>query len=730
MSFLGGLTGGFGGAALGSAIVTVGANTAPLSAGLAKAKAEVAGATNGMGKLAAGAAALGPAIAAGVVVAGAAAVKLAVDYEAAFARISALSNASAADVAKWKTEVIELGGETARSPLELADALFFLSSAGLDASQVMPALEASAKAAAAGLGETKDVANVVASALNAYAGSGLTAVNVTDTLVAAVKAGRAEPEEFANSLGRILPIAAQAGVSFDEVAASIASLTNIGLDVNEATTAMRGALMALEAPGSQAAETLKEVGISTDELRQVISEDGILGALRMLEEATGGDIDMLRKIIPNVRALTGVFGLTGQELEKVNAIFHQTLEATGATEKAFNRVKQSAQFKFDQISAQLEGLGIAIGTHLLPALKDLATEFSRFLTTAGPFIVAFFKDLAAAIESATAPMRAFQDLLDMDFSNLTQNSEGILALFDRIGAFGADLGGPFGQIVDGLQQLSAAEEDANKGAALAETASAGALVAASLNKAAGEGENFAESLNSAADQARALKTAIQSLEGGLLGLRATQQELKDAQAEVNRLQRQGKTGTAAYRDAVANTVIAQLAFNTAVAEYAAELRHSDATEKQVAAGIRALGREAGLSKADVNQLIRELTNIPPRVTSRINVEGAEDAKRDVDALGTSLSRVAGTYHATVIYDTQGQGRTRSATGFSGFVAKPTLFLAGEAGSREHVRVSPDGKDRGGGDGATINVYIDNAFGPNVGEIIERSLSDRLALRRR
>src|SRR5687768_11176187 len=123
---------------------------------------------------------------AGLAVVGAVAGKLAFDFDKAFTKISAISNASAADIEAWKEQVLSLAGETAQAPEELADALFFLASAGLDAAQIMPTLEMAAKASAVGLGETADIANILASALNAYAASGLTAAQATDTLVAAV----------------------------------------------------------------------------------------------------------------------------------------------------------------------------------------------------------------------------------------------------------------------------------------------------------------------------------------------------------------------------------------------------------------------------------------------------------------------------------------------------------------------------------------------------------------
>ncbi|HEU4864992.1 MAG TPA: phage tail tape measure protein [Actinomycetota bacterium] len=300
-----------------------------------------------------------------------ASVKAAVDYDQAFTRIAAVSNASREDIEKWREDVKGLAGRTARAPQELAEALYFLASAGLKTNQIMPTLAASAKAAASGLGETQDIARLTANVLNAYADSGIRAADVTDTLVAAVREGTAEPNEFADAMGRILPIASKAGVSFDEVAASLSSLSNIGLDVNEGVTAMRGVLNALEAPGTQAAETMKKIGISADEMRDIISEEGLLGALRLLEDRTNGNIDVIRDIIPNVRALTGMFGLTGQEAEKVSEIFDHVRHSTGDLDNAFKTTSRGSAFRFQQLMARLRVVMIDVGEALLPVVEDV-----------------------------------------------------------------------------------------------------------------------------------------------------------------------------------------------------------------------------------------------------------------------------------------------------------------------------------------------------------------------
>jgi TP901 family phage tail tape measure protein len=313
---------------------------------------------------------------AGIVVGvGALATKMALDYEDAFVRISAVSNASQRDIEKWHDQVLDLAGATAQAPQELADALFFLASAGLKSSQIMPVLTASAKASAVGLGETADVAKLTANVLNAYAGTGLEAARVTDILVAAVREGSADTDEFGTAIGRILPIASAAGVGFDNVAASLAALSNVGLDVNEGVTAMRGLLQALVSPTSAAAEAMKSVGLSAQELLVSLQEDGLIGTLRLLDARVKAQTNsqaeymgVMRELVPNVRSLTGVLGLTQQEASRVDAVFRRVSHSTGDLGKAFDETASGPGFKLRKALAQLQSELVKLGDIILPVV--------------------------------------------------------------------------------------------------------------------------------------------------------------------------------------------------------------------------------------------------------------------------------------------------------------------------------------------------------------------------
>ena len=82
-------------------------------------------------------------------------------------------------MATYRESVLELGKTVPQGPQALADALYFVTSAGFEGEAALRVLEASARAAAAGLGETQTVANTVGSAVLVYGENVLSAERAT-----------------------------------------------------------------------------------------------------------------------------------------------------------------------------------------------------------------------------------------------------------------------------------------------------------------------------------------------------------------------------------------------------------------------------------------------------------------------------------------------------------------------------------------------------------------------
>ena len=174
---------------------------------------------------------------------GAASAKLSMDFETAMTKINTLVGISEEEVAKMREGVLALAGETARAPQELAEGLYFLTSAGLRAENAMDTLGAVAKATAAGLGDMESLSRTVAAAQNAYGVETLKASDALDVFGGMVQTGIFKAEELSQVLGTNLGLAANLGISFDEVGAFISTYTKTPGDAASATTGLGAVMM-------------------------------------------------------------------------------------------------------------------------------------------------------------------------------------------------------------------------------------------------------------------------------------------------------------------------------------------------------------------------------------------------------------------------------------------------------------------------------------------------------
>jgi TP901 family phage tail tape measure protein len=307
-----------------------------------------------------------------ILAAGGASVKMANNFDKSLSLINGLVGLSTSEVERMRESVLTLAGETARSPQELAEALYFITSSGFSGAEALDVLEVSAKGATAGLGDSAVLADLLTSALNAYKKSGLTAAEATDTLTEAVKLGKNEPDELAGSMGRVLPIASEMGVEFHEVAAAFASMSLTGLNADESATAIRGTLSSLLSPSKEAKDALAGVGLSTEQIHESLRNDGLLATLQLLQERFGGNAQATEVVFGNVRALTGVLSILGENSETTSAIFDDMTESTGLMDDAFKAASETAAFKMSQAWVEIQTAMIEVGTILAPVVADVA----------------------------------------------------------------------------------------------------------------------------------------------------------------------------------------------------------------------------------------------------------------------------------------------------------------------------------------------------------------------
>ena len=294
------------------------------------------------------------------------------DLETSLSRIVGLVGQTEEQVAEYRRAILELSdsGEIVQGPAELGEALFFITSAGAEGAEALDILRQSARAATGGLGETASVADAVTSAVNAYGPTVLSASQATDTLVATVREGKLQADSLAGSLGKILPAAVAAGVEFDEVGASVAALTRIGLSAGEAITGVQGVLSAVNKESEAGAKRLDSVGLSYAELRRQIRDEGLLSALVELRDALKGDSAALTDVLGRTEATNAVLALTGPQVENVRGIFDRLANSVGATDDAAEAFLGTSAAKFQQALAKIKTEGVELGGKVLPVVAD------------------------------------------------------------------------------------------------------------------------------------------------------------------------------------------------------------------------------------------------------------------------------------------------------------------------------------------------------------------------
>ena len=236
------------------------------------------------------------------------------DYEISLAEIQTIGEGFRADFEGLAAQVREFSNATG-APIEgVAEGVYqTLSNQVTDTAHAFDFMTASQAFATASVTETSASVALLSSVINSYNENIDQATKIGGKLAKIIQLGRLRGEEFADSFGKIIVLAAQIGISFDEVGAAIATLTVSGLKYNEASTLMLNIMLKLIRPTEELQKRYTELGIASSEAG--IQAYGFQGFLDKLSEKAGTSATELGKLFNRVRAIRGVMGLANENAE-------------------------------------------------------------------------------------------------------------------------------------------------------------------------------------------------------------------------------------------------------------------------------------------------------------------------------------------------------------------------------------------------------------------------------
>lgn len=337
------------------------------------------------------------------------------------------------------------------APTAQVKAYYEAISAGIDeGAAAFEALHAANKLAVGGLTTIEVAIDGLTSVLNAYQVQGLAAADASDAMFVAMKAGKLTIDELASNIGTVAPTAAAVGVSFDELTASIAAITTVGVNTPQAVTQINAALTALIKPSSEASKLAAKLGI--DFSVAGLKAKGFAGFMAEVAEKTGGSQEQLGQLFGSVEAIRGVLALTGPVADTFNGILGDMENKAGATAKSYGVLAETADAAFNRLGAAVQVKLIDLGDKLLnvlaPAAVLIADNIDVIASTIGTATqitvayLAIFYALPMAYTAATAAIARFtaaQLSANLAMTMGIGASQGLIAQFGLMHLAGSTL---------------------------------------------------------------------------------------------------------------------------------------------------------------------------------------------------------------------------------------------------------------------------------------------------
>lgn len=226
--------------------------------------------------------------AAGLAVAafGVAAVKMAADFDQQMSTVQANTGATGAQMDQLRAAAIEAGASTVYSATDSADAINDLGKAGMSVTDILTGgLSGALNLAASDGMAVGDAAEYMANALSMFHLKGSQASQVADTLAAGASKAVGNVSDFGEALNNCGAQANSFGMNVQETTGVLALFAQNGTIGAEAGTQLNSMLMKLAAPSAEAANTMKELGISAyDAQHHFVGMANFAGQLQKAEK--------------------------------------------------------------------------------------------------------------------------------------------------------------------------------------------------------------------------------------------------------------------------------------------------------------------------------------------------------------------------------------------------------------------------------------------------------------
>lgn len=305
--------------------------------------------------------------------------------EDAFIHLQVASGQAASGMDELKAQTVELSNSFGKSQIDVATAQLAVAKAGFkdvaDNVEVTTAALELSKTSFSDVGSSTDLLTRV---MQTYGASASEANKYQQELFVTTRSGRLDVEQLNQVFGRSAQYIQASGLSFEEVGAALNGLTTSGINVNSHIQGFTQVLRDIAQPTTTAQEnfkvlttTLDAMGVKATSLKQLVGEQGLVGAFQTLVKATGGDQSLLEKVLGNPQAAIVAIDLVNQGVKGYTDTINSYKTAAQQQAEQDEKITASAAYQAEQFRQKVQNAFIGLAGSALEALTPVFTFLNK-----------------------------------------------------------------------------------------------------------------------------------------------------------------------------------------------------------------------------------------------------------------------------------------------------------------------------------------------------------------
>lgn len=318
-------------------------------------------------------------------------VKLFAGFEQSMANVASVARATPQEFEKITAAALEAGETTRFTARQSGEALYYLASAGFDATQSMEALEGVLNLAGATQSDLAFTSAAVASTISQFNLEAEEATKVANIFTAAITNSQATMNKLATSLRYVGPVASAFGISLEDITGGLQVLYNAGFEATTAGTALRSALADLSNAASPAVAKLEKLGVAFTETNPATNSFAEIIGVLSEKVSEGGDI----LNVFGERAGPGMIKLIQAGQEKIEE-YTAAVTDTNAAAEAYAIQNDTLAGSQDRLKSAVESARIGFGKLIGQALRPLIDVLTKVIVRISK-LPDFFKILFGAL---------------------------------------------------------------------------------------------------------------------------------------------------------------------------------------------------------------------------------------------------------------------------------------------------------------------------------------------